>query len=210
MAGADWRHPQGPASSIDNKDDHPVVHVSWSDVEAYAKWAGKDIATEAEWECAARGGLQEAEYAWGANYTPGGRYMANTWQGEFPWENRAEDGFAGTSPVRSFPANGYDLYDMIGNVWEWTASWYARRHPDAQVKTCCVPLNPRGGREEHSFDPSMPQIRIPRKATKGGSHLCAPNYCQRYRPAARFAQAVDTSTSHLGFRCIVRPETLLR
>ena len=206
VAGADWRHPQGAGSTIEGKDEHPVVHVAWSDIEAYAKWTGKQIATEAEWEFAARGGLEGAEYAWGADLTPGGRHMANLWQGEFPWQNLAEDGFAGTSPVRSFPANGFGLYDMIGNVWEWTESWYAPRHPDEKVKACCIPVNPRGGPKEQSFDPAMPQIRIPRKVTKGGSHLCALNYCRRYRPAARIPQAVDTSTSHLGVRCIVRSE----
>ena len=208
-AGADWRHPQGLHSSIEGKDEHPVVHVAWSDVQAYADWAGKQIATEAEWEFAARSGLDGAEYAWGSELTPGGRHLANTWQGEFPWQNLAEDGFTGTSPVRSFPANGYGLYDMIGNVWEWTQSWYAPKHPQDRLKACCIPLNPRGGQPEQSLDPAMPQSRIPRKVSKGGSHLCAPNYCQRYRPAARMPQAVDTSTSHLGFRCIVRPPPAL-
>jgi formylglycine-generating enzyme required for sulfatase activity len=201
---ANWRQPQGPGSSIEGKDEHPVVHVAWSDVEAYAAWAGKGIPSEAEWEFAARGGLDGAEYAWGSEFTPGGRHLANTWQGEFPWQNLNEDGFAGTSPVGAFPANGYGLLDMIGNAWEWTDSWYAPRHPDEKAKACCIPRNPRGAALEQSFDPSQPQILIPRKVMKGGSHLCAPNYCRRYRPAARMAQAVDTSTSHLGFRCIVR------
>lgn len=204
VADANWRQPQGPGSTIEGKDEHPVVHVAWIDVEAYAKWAGKEIATEAEWEFAARGGLDEAEYAWGAEFTPEGRHQANTWQGEFPWQNLNEDGFIGTSPVGSFAANGFGLYDMIGNVWEWTQSWYAARHPEEKLKACCIPVNPRGAAQEQSFDPAMPNIRIPRKVMKGGSHLCAPNYCRRYRPAARMAQAVDTSTSHLGFRCIVR------
>jgi formylglycine-generating enzyme required for sulfatase activity len=205
VAGANWRHPQGPGSTIEGMDQHPVVHVAWSDVQAYALWAGKSIATEAEWEFAARGGLDGADYAWGAEFAPGGQHQANTWQGEFPWRNLNEDGFAGTSPVGSFPANGWGLHDMIGNVWEWTSSWYAPRHPDEKVKACCIPVNPRGAREEQSFDPAMPQIRIGRKVMKGGSHLCAPNYCRRYRPAARMAQPVDTSTSHLGFRCVLRP-----
>ncbi len=204
VADANWRQPQGPGSTIEAKDEHPVVHVAWTDIEAYAKWAGKEIATEAEWEFAARGGLEEAEYAWGAEFIPGGRHQANTWQGEFPWQNLNEDGFIGTSPVGSFAANGFGLYDMIGNVWEWTQSWYAARHPEEKLKACCIPVNPRGAAQEQSFDPAMPNIRIPRKVMKGGSHLCAPNYCRRYRPAARMAQAVDTSTSHLGFRCIVR------
>jgi len=205
IPGADWRHPRGPGSSIEGLDEHPVVHVAFSDVEAYARWAGKSLPTEAEWERAARGGLEGAEYAWGDEFAPGGRHMANTWQGEFPWQNLLEDGFEHTSPVEAFPANGYGLTDMIGNVWEWTTDWYRPRHPDETVKACCVPTNPRGGREEESFDPAEPRVRIPRRVMKGGSHLCAPNYCRRYRPAARMAQPVDTSTSHLGFRCIVRP-----
>jgi formylglycine-generating enzyme required for sulfatase activity len=205
IPGADWRHPQGPDSSIEGMDDHPVVHVAFVDIEAYARWAGKVLPTEAEWEYAARGGLEGAEYAWGAEFAPGGRHMANTWQGEFPWQNLLEDGFERTSPVETFPANGYGLSDMIGNVWEWTTDWYRARHPDEVVKACCVPKNPRGGREEESFDPAQPRVRISRRVMKGGSHLCAPNYCRRYRPAARMAQPVDTSTSHLGFRCIIRP-----
>ncbi|MFC5577782.1 formylglycine-generating enzyme family protein [Lysobacter niabensis] len=204
VRGADWRHPQGPGSSIDGKDDHPVVHVAWSDIEAYARWAGKDIPTEAEWEYAARGGLDGAEYAWGDELAPGGRHLANTWQGDFPWQNLAEDGHVGTSPVDAYPVNGYGLHDMIGNVWEWTADWYRPRHPADAAKACCIPENPRGGREQDSFDPAQPRVQIPRKVMKGGSHLCAPNYCRRYRPAARMAQPVDTSTSHLGFRCVLR------
>jgi sulfatase modifying factor 1 len=131
--------------------------------------------------------------------------MANTWQGEFPWANHLGDGYEGTSPVDAFPANGYGLQDMIGNVWEWTTDWYEPRHPGEAHKACCVPLNPRGGREDASYDTSQPDIKIPRKVLKGGSHLCAPNYCRRYRPAARFPEPVDTSTCHVGFRCIVRP-----
>ncbi|MGZ8155161.1 MAG: formylglycine-generating enzyme family protein [Burkholderiales bacterium] len=204
MKSADWRHPYGPSSSIDTLDEHPVVHVSFADVQAYARWAGKDLATEAEWEFAARGGLDGAEFAWGDELTPSGRHMANTWQGDFPRENRIDDGFARTSPVTAFPANGYGVHDMIGNVWEWTQDWYSQKHEADARKTCCVPQDPRGGREERSYDANEPQIRIPRKVLKGGSHLCAPNYCRRYRPAARHAQPVDTSMSHLGFRCIVR------
>ena len=150
--------------------------------------------------------FEGAEYAWGDAFTPGGRHMANTWQGEFPWQSRLEDGFEGTSPVGSFPPNGYGLFDMIGNVWEWTTDWYVPRHPDEVIKACCTPSNPRGPQETDSYDPQQPAIRIPRKVIKGGSHLCAPNYCRRYRPAARFPEPIDTSTSHLGFRCIVRPE----
>ncbi len=205
MKGADWRHPYGPKSNINGLDNHPVVHVAYQDALAYAQWAGKDLPTEAEWELAARGGLEGAEFAWGDELTPGGRHMANTWQGAFPRENRCEDGFARTSPVASFPPNGFGLYDMIGNVWEWTSDWYAPKHEADAAKACCIPQNPRGGREEESYDPAQPEIVIPRKVLKGGSHLCAPNYCRRYRPAARHAEPVDTSTSHVGFRCVRRP-----
>jgi sulfatase modifying factor 1 len=205
MKGANWRHPYGPKSNIQGLDNHPVVHVAFADALAYAKWAGKDLPTEAEWEFAARGGLDGAEFAWGDDFTPGGQHRANTWQGNFPHENKCEDGFDRTSPVMAFPANGYGVYDMIGNVWEWTADWWSAEHEAGVAKPCCVPQNPRGGREDGSYDACQPQIKIPRKVIKGGSHLCAPNYCRRYRPAARHAQPVDTSTSHVGFRCIIRP-----
>ena len=204
MKGANWRRPYGPKSNINALDNHPVVHVSFADALAYAHWAGKELPTEAEWEFAARGGLDGAEYAWGDELTPGGRHMANTWQGDFPHQNRNEDGFERTSPVTSFPPNGYGIYDMIGNVWEWTTDWYSPKHQPDAPKACCIPENPRGGREEASYDPAQPESRIPRKVIKGGSHLCAPNYCRRYRPAARHAEPVDTSTSHLGFRCVRR------
>jgi formylglycine-generating enzyme required for sulfatase activity len=204
MKGANWRRPYGPKSNINGLDNHPVVHVAYTDALAYARWAGKDLPTEAEWEFAARGGLDGADYAWGDELTPGGQHLANTWQGEFPHQNTCDDGYARTSPVRSYAANGYGLYDMIGNVWEWTCDWYASKHQADAPKACCVPSNPRGGREDESYDPRQPQIKIPRKVLKGGSHLCAPNYCQRYRPAARHAEPVDTSTSHVGFRCVVR------
>jgi sulfatase modifying factor 1 len=204
VAGANWRHPYGPGTRIRGRDEHPVVHVSWQDVEAYAKWAEKDLPTEAEWELAARGGLAEMEYAWGDEFTPGGKIMANTWQGEFPVENLCVDGYEGTSPVRAFPPNGYGLYDMIGNVWEWTTDWY-QPHQELS-KSCCGAAKPNGGVREKSYDPQTPEIQIPRKVMKGGSHLCAPNYCRRYRPAARMGHPVDTGTCHLGFRCIVRPK----
>jgi sulfatase modifying factor 1 len=200
---ADWRRPQGPASSIRQLSDHPVVHVAWADVCAYSAWAGKDLPTEAEWEYAARGGLDGQPYAWGAESTPGGRHLANTWQGEFPMQNTGADGYTGTAPVGSYPANGYGLLDMIGNVWEWTSDWYGEHQRPGHE--CCVVENPRGGSPETSHDPAVREIVIPRKVVKGGSHLCAPNYCRRYRPAARMAQAIDTSTSHVGFRCMVRP-----
>ncbi|GAB3766441.1 formylglycine-generating enzyme family protein [Ramlibacter monticola] len=202
--GADWRHPQGPGSRIEGLHDHPVVHVAWRDVAAYAAWAGKELPTEAEWEFAARGGLEDAEFAWGPEFMPQGRHMANTWQGSFPHQNLATDGFERTSPVDAFPPNGHGLLDMIGNVWEWTQDWYAAAHADSAQRPCCAPVNPRGGSEQGSFDPCQPEVRIARKVLKGGSHLCAPNYCRRYRPAARHAQPVDTSTSHVGFRCVKR------
>lgn len=204
LKGADWRHPSGPKSSINGLDNHPVVHVAYADALAYACWAGKDLPTEAEWEFAARGGLDGAEFAWGDELTPDGRQMANTWQGAFPFQNTAQDGFERTSPVTAFPPNGYGLYDMIGNVWEWTSDFYVPKHPADAVKACCIPENPRGGREDQSYDPCQPDTPIPRRVLKGGSHLCAPNYCRRYRPAARHPQPVDTSTSHVGFRCIIR------
>jgi formylglycine-generating enzyme required for sulfatase activity len=178
--------------------------VSYSDALAYANWAGKDLPTEAVWEFAARGGLDGEDFAWGNAFNPGGRHMANTWQGIFPLENRCEDGFERTSPVMAFPPNGYGVHDMIGNVWEWTADWWSARHDADAHKACCIPQNPRGGPESASFDSCQPHIRIPRKVLKGGSHLCAPNYCRRYRPAARHAEPIDTSTSHVGFRCVVR------
>ena len=201
-AGADWRHPRGPGSHLKALMNHPVVHVAFADAQAYADWAGKELPTEAEWECAARGGLDGAEFTWGNELAPGGKAMANYWQGEFPWQNLLEDGYEWTAPADAFPANGYGLHQMAGNVWEWTVDWYqdhrAISHP------CCTIANPRGGDPEHSFDPRTPDVKIPRKVMKGGSYLCAPNYCRRYRPAARMPQPVDTSTCHLGFRCIVR------
>ncbi|OQP84803.1 gliding motility-associated lipoprotein GldK [Rhizobium rhizosphaerae] len=203
VPGADWRHPEGPESHLDGREDHPVVHVAYEDALAYAIWAGKSLPTEAEWEFAARGGLDGADYVWGDEFSPGGVHQANTWQGHFPWENLLEDGFARTSPVGSFPANGYGLYDMAGNVWEWTEDWFGPHRPAA--KSCCTIDNPRGGAMESSVDPDMLELAIPRKVLKGGSYLCAPNYCQRYRPAARLAQAIDTTTGHVGFRCVVRP-----
>ena len=202
--GANWRRPYGKGSSIRGLDNHPVVHIACRDAEAYAAWAGKELPTEAEWEYAARGGLDQVEFAWGDDLTPGGCRMANTWQGSFPHQNLAADGYERTSPVEAFPPNGYGLYDMIGNVWEWTSDWYSSVHTADAPKACCIPENPRGGPEVGSYDPCQPRIKIPRKVVKGGSHLCAPNYCRRYRPAARHAQPVDTSMSHVGFRCITR------
>lgn len=202
VPGADWRHPEGPNSSITGRTQHPVVHLAYEDAEAYAKWLGKELPTEAEWEFAARGGLQSATYAWGEEFAPNNRQMANTWHGEFPWQNLRADGYVGTSPVGQFPPNGYGLYDMIGNVWEWTTDWYSAHHP--VQKACCGGAVTRGDREQ-SYDPLLPGIRIPRKVIKGGSFLCSLNYCRRYRPAARMAQPVDTSTCHVGMRLVKRP-----
>jgi formylglycine-generating enzyme required for sulfatase activity len=202
VRGADWRHPGGPGSSIEGLDDHPVVHVAYEDALAYAAWSGKSLPTEAEWEYAARGGLDGAAFAWGDELAPGGVAMANYWQGEFPWQNLVEDGYEGTAPVRSYPPNGYGLYEMTGNTWEWTSDFY-QPHA-APARACCAIENPRGGSEDASRDPDELRARFPRRVTKGGSFLCAANYCRRYRPAARMAQPIDTSTCHLGFRCVVR------
>jgi formylglycine-generating enzyme len=203
--GASWRHPEGPRSSIDDRRDHPVVHVAFEDAASYAAWAGEELPTEAEWEYAARGGADARAFVWGDDAVPGGRYLANFWQGDFPWRNSEADGFTGTSPVGSFPPNDYGLHDMAGNVWEWTTDWYSDQHPADHDEPCCVPSNPRGPEVEASYDPAQPQFRIPRKVIKGGSFLCADNYCQRYRPAARRPQMIDTGMSHIGLRTIRRP-----
>jgi formylglycine-generating enzyme required for sulfatase activity len=200
--GACWRHPDGPASSIDECADHPVVHVAFEDAEAYAAWAGKELPSEAEWELAARGGLEECDFAWGDQPEAAGERLANYWHGDFPW--RPEPGYGTRAPVGSFPANGLGLFDMAGNVWEWTIDWYNPRHPSDADKPCCVPQNPRGPAIESSYDAAQPQFRIPRKVVKGGSYLCADSYCMRYRPAARRPQMIDTGMSHVGIRCITR------
>ncbi|CAN7428580.1 formylglycine-generating enzyme family protein [Rhizobium sp. LjRoot30] len=201
---ANWRRPLGGQSNLRGKLDHPVVHVAYTDAQAYARWAGYDLPTEAEFELAARGGSDDTEFAWGDELIPGGVLMANTWQGMFPTHSTKPKGTERTSAVKSFPANPYGLYDMIGNVWEWTTDYWSARHPEPAKSPCCVPVNPRGAGVETSFDPQQPAIRIPQRVLKGGSHLCAPNYCQRYRPAARHAETEDTSTSHVGFRCVKR------
>ncbi|WP_431323166.1 formylglycine-generating enzyme family protein [Rhizobium sp. YTU87027] len=205
--GANWRHPYGGRSDIRGKLDHPVVHVAYRDAKAYADWVGMELPTEAEWELAARGGLDENEFAWGDELTPDGKIMANIWQGAFPTVNTKPVGADRTSPVGTFPPNGYGIYDMIGNVWEWTTDYWSVRHPEPAAKPCCIPANPHGGEREASFDTRQPEIRIPRRVLKGGSHLCAPTYCRRYRPAARHAEPEDTSTSHVGFRCVRRAKT---
>ena len=202
--GACWHRPEGPGSSVKARFDHPVVHVAFEDAAAYAAWAGRELPTEAEWEFAARGGLDGREFVWGDQAVPDGAYQANFWQGDFPWRNSVADGFAGTAPVGSFPANGFGLFDMAGNVWEWTTDWYSDGHPVDAETPCCVPSDPRGPAIESSYDPAQTQFRIPRKVIKGGSFLCADNYCLRYRPAARRPQMIDTGMSHIGFRTILR------
>ncbi|TFV60908.1 formylglycine-generating enzyme family protein [Mycobacterium sp. PS03-16] len=186
--GASWRHPVGPRSSIEKRTDHPVVHVAYEDAEAYASWAGLALPTETQWETAARGGLRGAAYTWGDEPESEGQRLANYWHGDFPW--RPESGYGRTAAVGSFPPNGYGLYDMAGNVWEWTTDFYT----DTGT-ACCA---------EDSYDPAQPQFRVPRRVVKGGSFLCADSYCLRYRPAARRGQPVDTGMSHIGFRCLKR------
>lgn len=188
--GASWRHPEGPSSTLHGRDLHPVVHVGFEDAAAYARWAGKQLPTEVAWERAARGGLDRATYPWGEQFMPDGKIMANTWHGRFPYENLRPHGFTRTSPVKKFPPNGFGLFDVAGNVWEWTTSLWSQTHDDPDredAPSCCAP--------------ARPLTEGDRRVTKGGSHLCAPSYCHRYRPAARQAHAVRSTTSHLGFRC---------
>ena len=205
VPGATWLQPLGPDSSLDGKLDHPAVHVAYEDARAYAEWAGKELPTEAQWERAARGGLEGKRFVWGDEHVPDGQLMANTWQGEFPTENKLLDGYERTSPVGAFPANGFGLFDVAGNVWEWTRDWFSSDPTAGETAACCTPTNPGGVDMEQSVDPRDPS-EVPRKVLKGGSHLCAPNYCFRYRPAARYPEPIDTTTSHVGFRCIVPPE----
>jgi formylglycine-generating enzyme len=201
VPGADWRHPEGPGSTLHGRERHPVVHVGYEDAAAYAAWAGRRLPAEDEWEHAARGGLDQATYAWGDDPEPRGRVMANRWFGRFPWENLHPHGFEGTSPVKRFPANGYGLHDVTGNVWEWTSDYFSVPSREAS-RSCCAPANPRVTAAEASVAPGEVH---PRRVIKGGSHLCAPSYCLRYRPAARQSETVETSTTHIGFRCVVRP-----
>lgn len=196
LPGASWRHPEGPGSDLKGRDHHPVVHVSWDDAQAYAAWAGKRLPTEAEWEFAARGGLDHNRFVWGNEEPTDEHVFANTWQGKFPFLNTEKDGFARTSPVRSYPPNGYGLYDMAGNVWEWCSDWYDRRAYRRRGRE--VTVDPQG--PDHSIDPERPTM--PLRSQKGGSFLCHVSYCARYRPSARHGCTPDTGMSHVGFRCV--------
>jgi formylglycine-generating enzyme required for sulfatase activity len=196
VPGANWRHPRGPDSDLEGLDNHPVVQISYQDAQAYARWLGRELPTEAQWEFAARGGLAHQPYVWGDRFTPEGRAMANTWQGPFPIANTGEDGYVGTSPVGCFPANGYGLYDMAGNVWQWTTTWYAAGH------TSRIEFNPTGPEVGLALNPTRSQE--PAKVIKGGSHLCAANLCMRYRPSARQPAEPSLGTTHIGFRTVAR------
>lgn len=196
-AGVNWKHPDGPESNLDNKWNHPVVHVSYEDVMAYCKWIGKRLPTEAEWEFASRGGKENQRYSWGEEMNPQGRMMANVFQGAFPIHNSGEDGFKGTSPVKAFPPNAYGLYEIIGNCWEWTNDFYNTNYY-SELAGKGLADNPKGATSP--FDPAEPLVE--KRVTRGGSFLCASDYCVNYRPSARQGSATDTGMSHIGFRCV--------
>jgi len=198
VRGANWRHPVGPKSNIVGKENHPVVHMAYEDAEAYAKWAGKRLPTEAEWEFAARGGLSGKPFVWGDKFRPDGKWMANTYEGHFPVKDSGEDGYIGTSAVKTFPPNGYGLYDMAGNVWQWVSDWYRPDYYKELAASGVVTRNPQG--PEHPFDPDEP--REPKRVMRGGSFLCTDQYCSRYMVGTRGKGEVSTGTNHLGFRCV--------
>ncbi|HEY7099205.1 MAG TPA: formylglycine-generating enzyme family protein [Terriglobales bacterium] len=198
VKGANWRHPLGPESDIRGKDNFPVVHIAYADAEAYAKWAGKRLPTEAEWEFAARGGAAGKPFVWGDSFRPQGKWMANTHEGQFPNQDTGDDGYVGIAPVAQFPANAYGLYDMAGNVWQWTSDWYRPDYYEQLAANGAVARNPKG--PESSFDPAEP--REPKKVHRGGSFLCTDQYCSRYIVGTRGKGEVSTGTNHLGFRCV--------
>jgi formylglycine-generating enzyme required for sulfatase activity len=198
VKGANWRHPEGPDSDLTGLAEHPVVHVAYEDALAYCKWAGKRLPTEAEFELAARGGLNKKQYAWGDEFRPGGKFMANTWQGRFPYENTGEDGYRGTAPVGSFPPNRFGLSDMAGNVWQWCSDWYQHDYYRTLAEATQPARNPRGPAD--SFDPSEPKVA--KRVMRGGSYLCTDQYCTAYEVGARGKGAADTGTNHLSFRCV--------
>ena len=198
VPGASWRHPEGPESNIHGREKHPVVHVAYDDALAYCKWAGKRLPTEAEFEYAARGGLEKNTYAWGNEFRPGGKWMANIWQGKFPYENTAEDGYRATAPVGSFPPNALGLYDMAGNVWQWCSDWYRHDYYQTLAAKSEPAVNPQGPSD--SIDPSEPGVA--KRVMRGGSYLCTDQYCTAYEAGARGKGAPDTGTNHLGFRCV--------
>lgn len=203
VPGACWKHPEGPASDLKGRENLPVVHVAYEDAAAYAHWAGKRLPTEAEWERAARGGIEQAKYVWGDAFQPGEKFMANSFQGHFPETNTAADGFVGAAPVASFPSNGFGLFDMAGNVWEWTSDWYHPRTYEAYAKKAELTVNPVGPPMDQSVDPTEPGVR--KRVQKGGSYLCTDQYCTRYMPGGRGKGEPSSATNHLGFRCVKTP-----